>query len=140
MRSKDLKSQIVGGNLITLQASFGTQFQIQTANKVIFFEDIGERAYRVDRVLQQMDQLGLFRGVKGVVFGQFTGGEEPGGKRSLVPKLLKEFAQRVSFPVVSGFPSGHGHNQHPLPLGTKAHFQWGEKVFLEIDSGADSSW
>lgn len=134
-KSKKLSASIVGGNLITLQANFGTDFQIKTRGKVLFIEDIGERAYRVDRVLEQMNQLGLLKGLKGMVLGQFTGGREPGGV-SLVPMLLKEFAERQSFPVVSGFQSGHGPNQHPLPLATKAQFSFGSKVKLQISTGA----
>ena len=130
-----IKGSIIGGNLITLQSSFGTPFQMKTRNQILFFEDIGERAYRVDRVLTQMDQLGMFRSVKAVIFGQFTGGNEPGGA-SKVPQLLKQFAQAQKFPVFSNFPSGHGNNQHPLPLGTQAKIFSGKTSKIEIHTGA----
>ncbi len=131
---KRISSSVVGGNLITLQSGFGTKHQIKTQNKILFFEDIGERAYRIDRVFNHMEQLSLFKGVEAVIFGQFTGSREPDGK-DLVPSLLKEFALNQKFPVFSGLAVGHGENQHPLPLGTKAQIQSGSKPQLMIETG-----
>lgn len=135
VRNKIIKGEVVGGNLITLQSSFGTKFELNGKSKILFFEDIGERAYRIDRVFEHMKQLNLFKGVRAVVFGQFTGGREPGGK-NLVPALLKQFASEQKFPVFSGVPSGHDVKQSPLPLGTSSKIQCGSKPFLECSSGA----
>lgn len=135
---RKISGKIVGGNLITLQSSFGTRFQIQSRNRILFFEEIGERAYRIDRVFEQMDQLGLFKGIKAILLGQFTGGEEPGGK-SLVPKYLREFAQSKSFPIFGGVKSGHGKNQHPVCFNTPASIQGGKKPLLSFSSGATNS-
>ncbi|MCJ8277267.1 MAG: LD-carboxypeptidase, partial [Bdellovibrionales bacterium] len=136
-QNKKVTGHIVGGNLITLQSSFGTSFQFHTKGKILFFEDIGERAYRVDRVFEHMKQLKMWTGVKAVVFGQFTGGREPDG-RSLVPSLLKQWASQQSFPVFSGLPSGHGDKQRPLPLNTKTIIQGGKKPKLVSQSGVRS--
>lgn len=134
VKKGEIRSSFTGGNLVTLQSGFGTQFQIQTRNKILFFEDIGERAYRVDRVLEHMRQLKMFNGVKAIVFGQFTGGKEPGGK-SLVPQLLKQFAQEQKVPVFSGLQSGHGKNQHPLPLNTSSVLCCEKQPYVEIEVG-----
>lgn len=134
LKERSVESVVVGGNLITLQSSFGTPYQLKTENKILFFEDIGERAYRLDRVFTQMEQMGLWKGVKAVIFGQFTGSKEPEG-RDLVPRLLKEFAQKQKFPVFGGLAVGHGENQHPLPLNTKARIVSGTQSRLEIETG-----
>jgi muramoyltetrapeptide carboxypeptidase len=132
-----LRSSVTGGNLITLQSSFGTPFSVKTKNKILFLEDIGERAYRIDRVLEQMRQLGLFKDLKALVLGQFTDGLEPNGK-NILPTYFKQFAAEQSFPVLSGVPSGHGKNQHPLPLNTKSELVLGKKATLTIGSGVQS--
>lgn len=134
LKEKKVQSSIRGGNLITVQSSFGTLFQIQGKGHILFFEDIGERAYRVDRVFEHMKQLGILKSVKAVLFGQFTGGKEPDGK-NLVPKLLKQWASEQSFPVFSGIPSGHGSNQRPLPFGTDCTIYGGKKAFIDCQSG-----
>ena len=133
-RKGQVSGSIIGGNLITLQSTLGTPFEIDTSNKFLFIEDIGERGYKVDRVLEHLKQAGKFKRVKGVLIGQFTGGKEPSG-RDLVPSVLKNFADSVSFPVVSGFQSGHGPRQRPIPFGPKAKLLLGTKCRLEVPSG-----
>jgi muramoyltetrapeptide carboxypeptidase len=134
VKNQLIRSRVVGGNLTTLQASFGTQDSIQLKNRLLFIEDIGERAYRVDRILEQMRQLGLFKGVDAVVIGQFTYGREPNG-RSLLPQFFKQWAEQQSFPVLIGLPSGHGLNQQPLPLGTRAILDLKSRR-LSVETGA----
>lgn len=117
---KHLKGAVVGGNLVTTQSTFGTEWQIKTKNRILFLEDIGERGYRVDRVLEHMWALGLLQAAKAVVFGPFVGGEEPGGKKSKVPAVLQSFADKMECPVYTGIESGHIPNSRTLPLMTPA--------------------
>ncbi len=131
---KTLQGSVVGGNMVTLQASFGTPFQMQTRGKILFVEETGERAYKVDRIFEHMDQLGLLKGIKALVLGQFTEGFEPNGK-NIFPKYFKEWAEEKSFPVLAGLPSGHGANPHTLPFGTKTQVQLGLKPRLLVHSG-----
>lgn len=48
--------EITGGNLIVSQSTLGTPFEISTEKKFLFFEDIDERGYKVDRVLEHFRQ------------------------------------------------------------------------------------
>lgn len=116
---KTLRSRIVGGNLITLQSSLATTNELNLKNRILFIEDIGERGYRIDRVLEHFTQAQIFRGVQAVILGPFVGGTEPDG-RDLSKKVLQEFSQRQSFPVFSVVPSGHIANSQILPLETEA--------------------
>ena len=98
-------------------------------------EDIGERGYRIDRVLEHFSQAQIFRGVQAVILGPFVGGTEPDG-RDLSKKVLKEFSQRQSFPVFSMVPSGHIANSQFLPLETKATLQKTKNSFeLTVSTG-----
>ncbi len=117
-----MRGKVTGGNLITLQSSIGTKIQWQTRNKILFLEEIGERGYRVDRVLEHFRQLGLWNKPKALVLGDFTGGAEPTGK-DFVPRVLKEFAESQSFPIYKGIQSGHGVIQRPVPFGTESILQ-----------------
>lgn len=134
LKNKKILSSITGGNMITLQSSFGTKFELDANGKILFLEDIGERAYRIDRVFEHMAHLNLLTGAKAILFGQFTGGHESNGK-SLVPRLLKQFAQAQKIPVFSGVQSGHGPIQHPVPFGTRAVIQGGLQPTIVIQTG-----
>lgn len=133
-KSGKIHAEVTGGNLITLQSSLATPWQWQTRGRILFFEDIGERGYKVDRVLEHFEQAGLFEGIKGIVFGDFTGGAEADG-RTLLPAVLKRFAEANAFPVFSGLKSGHDVIQRPLPFATHSVLELGERGVLTCQTG-----
>ncbi len=119
LKAKNIKSSLVGGNLVTLQSSLGTKTQIQLKNKMLFLEEIGERAYRIDRVLVHLAQSGVLKSCQGIIFGEFFKCNEPDGTE-LYKKVLARFAEEVGIPVFEGLPTGHGEWQRPLFFGTSA--------------------
>lgn len=137
-----IRGEVVGGNLITLQSSLGTGVQLKTQGRLLFIEDIGERGYRIDRVLEHFLQAGVFKGIKALVLGPFVGGAEPNGK-DLSQKVLKEFSRRQNFPVFANLKSGHVPNSLILPLGTKAVLKKSSlktTASFEMDVATGWSW
>lgn len=116
---KSIKAPITGGNLVTTCSHLGTPFQTSFRDRFLFLEDIGERAYRIDRCLTQLQFSGVLHGCKGILLGQFTSCNEPNGKK-LWPWVVREWAKDIGIPVFSGVPSGHDKNQWPLSFGTSA--------------------
>lgn len=114
-RFTDILGEVVGGNLCLVQTSLGTPWQLNTTDKILFLEDVSERGYRIDRMLNHLEQAGLFQRVKAVLFGEFTKGEEPSGL-NLVGDVLQEFAKNVSFPIFQLPGCGHGHQNYPIPF------------------------
>ncbi|MGZ3745432.1 MAG: LD-carboxypeptidase, partial [Pseudobdellovibrionaceae bacterium] len=129
---KSVKSSVVGGNLVVLQSTLGTPYQLKTEGKILFIEDLGERGYRVDRILEHFDQVGLFKKCKGLVIGEFLGGQETDGK-VLWPQVFRSWAERLEIPVFSGLEAGHGVVQRPVPLYTEAILNGGKKATLWIE-------
>ncbi len=129
LAKKDEKfiASITGGNLSLLQTSIATLWQMEPSNKIIFIEEIGERAYRVDRILEHLLQAGLFKGAKAILFGDFLNGNEPDGS-SLIEPVLRRFAENADIPVAQVQGIGHGFTNFPLPLGTKVEWQGGHTV------------
>lgn len=130
-----VRARVSGGNLIVLQSTMGTKAQWNTDERILFFEDIGERGYKIDRVLEQFDQAGYFAKTRGVIFGQFTGGNEPDGSNKILP-VMKRFAESVKFPVFHGFPCGHDVIQRPLPFETPSELVLGARGTLICETGA----
>ncbi len=130
---KKVKSQVVGGNLMVVTSTLGTPSQLKTKNKILFLEELCERAYRVDRCLQQMKQAGLFNQVQAVVFGDFTSCDEP-NKENYIQAVLKAFFKDLKIPAFSGIESGHGEIQRPIFFNTEAHLSCGEKPRMLIYS------
>ncbi len=109
-------------------------WHIDESGAILFFEDIGERGYRVDRELMLLKQHGVLKKVKAMVFGDFIGGEEPNGGNRVWP-VIERFAQEQKFPVFKGLKAGHGKNKMAIPFNTKAVLRCGKKGELTIDTG-----
>lgn len=124
-----MDASIIGGNLSLIQASIGTQWQLNGANQFVFIEELKERGYRLDRMLEHLYQATLFNQVKAIIFGDFLECLEPNGS-SLAAPILKRFAKRLRIPVIQVDGVGHGLINTPLPLGTKATLTLGRGVTL----------
>jgi muramoyltetrapeptide carboxypeptidase len=127
---RTLASRVFGGNLTVLQSMLGTPLQ-RNPRQILFLEDVGERGYRVDRMLQHLAQAGALREVRAIVFGSFIGGREADGK-DLVPAVLRRFAQAQHVPVLSGLAAGHGERQRPLFFNTPAELLCGRSPRLVV--------
>jgi muramoyltetrapeptide carboxypeptidase len=132
--NKNIHSQVVGGNLAIIAATLGTPWSFKAKDKILVLEDIGERGYRVDRMLVHMEQAGVFEGVKAVIFGDFVGGEENKGEDCvyLWKDVQVRFAKESKFPVLKGIPFGHGAFQRPMPFQTPCVLQTGSSPTLSV--------
>lgn len=67
-----IKGSLVGGNLAVWNTLTGTPYQPQNmAGKFLFFEDLSEGYYRIDGMLNQIEQAGGLDGIAGIVLGEF---------------------------------------------------------------------
>lgn len=102
---------------------------------MLFIEDVSERGYSVDRMLEQLYQANIVnQDLKALLIGDFTEGLEKNGQ-DLVPEALRRFAQRVPYPVLSGLPCGHGKNRNaPLPFNTPSMLELGPVAKLTCNT------
>ncbi|MEX2581323.1 MAG: LD-carboxypeptidase [Verrucomicrobiales bacterium] len=110
---------LFGGNLAVLGALLGTPFVPPLDDAILFVEDVGERPYRVDRMLTTMNQAGWFRRIRGLVLGAFTGGN-PGEDGVRVEDVLEQQFGEAGIPVLRGLSAGHVEDNDPLPFGAPA--------------------
>ena len=110
-----------GGNLITLTALMGTEWEIQTEGSVLFFEDVNEKLYQVDRNLTQWILAGKFRKVKGLILGNFKG-----LKSREVCKILST-QMKIDFPLVHCPYIGHVKNKITMPIGARVELNTAER-------------
>jgi muramoyltetrapeptide carboxypeptidase len=112
---------LVGGTLSQLVASLGTPYAFAPPKgHVLFLEDVGERPYRLDRMLTQLRFAGILDLASAVVLGEFVGCDEPHGE-PLARETLAALFKAFNGPVVFGFPSGHTAGPSiTLPLGVQA--------------------
>ncbi len=115
---------LIGGNLTLVAALAGTPWAApQDRDVILFLEDIGEFAYRVDVMLLQLMQSGAFRRVKGLVLGQFTKRKQQTKEApDLMQRVLKAFCAQLDIPIVMNFPIGHVKKNFTVAHGARVEF------------------
>jgi muramoyltetrapeptide carboxypeptidase len=82
---------------------------------------VHEPAYRIDRMLRQMEQSGAFDGCVGLAVGQFTDIPADEAHDALTSDaLIRELADRLQVPCLANLPIGHIADQWTVPLGAAA--------------------
>lgn len=102
-----------GGNISTISHLLGTKFQPDFKNCVLFLEDIGEPAYKIDRMLSQMQMAGMFSKIRGVITGSF----EKCANDHYLHEILLEIFKDYNIPIITGIDAGHGKINLCLPMG-----------------------
>ena len=125
LRKGAAEGQLVGGNLSLLCASLGTPFAPSFKDKILFFEDVSEKPYRLDRLLTQLLNAGVFSQVAGVAVGVNSEcedeSENPSGEyRQSGADVVKERLSSLRVPVVVGLPFGHVDLNATIPVGVRA--------------------
>jgi muramoyltetrapeptide carboxypeptidase len=134
--NEEITGVITGGNLRIIQSSLKTSWELKAKGKILFIEDVGERGYSIDRMLEQMIQAGIINtGLKAIIFGDFTESLEKDGK-NLTETTLDRFAKKVSYPVLRGIPAGHNEElNYPVPFHTECVLRLGRKNELICSYG-----
>ncbi len=109
------EGEIAGGCLSLLVTTLGTPYEIDTRGKILFLEDVGEKPYRIERMLTQLQMAGKLAQPAGVLLGDFTdcAGEGPRGLKEIFADLFAA----ADYPVAMGMQAGHGPENLALPLG-----------------------
>jgi len=130
---------LIGGTLTQLVSSLGTPWAFDAApGCALFIEDIGERPYRIHRMLTQLAQAGVLSRATAIVFGEFPGCDEPGGDPA-IRDVLRDFTAGFSGPVLFGFPSGHTAGATwTLPFGVRAEINGDASPAVVITEAAVS--
>ena len=132
LRGGVAEGRLIGGNLSVLCAAIGTPFEPSFKGRILFFEDVGEKPFRLDRMLTQLLNAGILQQVAGVAVGvnQDCNGPDakPGGEyRQSGAEVIAERLSSLRVPVVTGLPFGHVDLNATIPIGAKAR--------LDGDSG-----
>ena len=115
---KTLTGTMWGGNLSVLSALAGSDYLPRIAGGIVFLEDVGEQAYRIERMLYDLYLAGVFKGQQAIVFGALSGsGEDSYDKRYDVATVIRQLHQLTGLPIYSGMRFGHIGQKHSFPLG-----------------------
>ena len=107
-----------GGNLSVVSALAGSPYLLRIDGGIVFLEDVGEQAYRIERMLYDLYLAGVFKGQQAIVLGALSGtGEDSYDKRYDVATVIRQLHKLTGLPIYSGMQFGHIGKKHSFPLG-----------------------
>ena len=116
-RKGKVVGQIIGGNLAILTSMLGSESQLNTEDKILFIEEIGEYKYSIDRMLQSLKRAGYFKNVKAVIVGDMSLIKKNSTKwGSSINQLILDVLPK-NIPVLFNFPAGHEADNRALIFG-----------------------
>jgi len=135
--SGKLSGEITGGNLSVLYSLSGTNFDINTTDKILFIEDLDEYLYHIDRMLMNFKHSNKFSSLKVLLIGGMTDmNDNKIAYGYTAHEIIDNITQDYSFPVIYDFPAGHFPNNLPIIMGSNVEIeQTGEKKLTIHFSG-----
>lgn len=124
--------RLVGGNLSVFAALMGTVYMPDLTGAILVLEDVGDEPYRLDRLLTQLRQAGVWDKVAGIVLGGFYRCLAKDPLDGTIEDVLHEHFDRFKKPVVSGLKYSHNQNEVILPIGAMAELE-ADKGVLKIN-------
>lgn len=138
----EAKAPLIGGNLSLLVSTLGTKHDIDVRQKILFIEEVNERIYKIDGMLNQLKLANKLRELAGIVVGDFHNTicmqngrrlNETETKEQL-DALLEHYFGNLQVPVISGFKIGHCFPHFAIPHGAQGKLTTANKT-LEIEAG-----
>lgn len=109
-----------GGCLSNFVSLLGTAHLPTVKNRILLLEDVNERPFRLDRMLWQCEQAGVFRHVQALLLGEFPNCFKDAGEKEMFYGRWREKLAGLGIPVLYDLPFGHARSAQVLPLGVQA--------------------
>ena len=116
----EAQGQLVGGCLSVFVSTLGTEWEVDTRDKILFFEDIDERPHRIDRYLTQLLLANKLQAARAILFGTFTRCEyterrDHAGPRVRTLDIIRDRVLPLQKPCLYGLQFGHVRDKLTLP-------------------------
>jgi len=121
IRSGAASGTLLGGNLSIITSLAGTPFLPSFKNAILFFEEVGEECYRLDRMLNQLRLTNIFKKIKGTIIGELTDVKpsDPSKPYFTAEEVLQQYFSNLKKPALSGLAYGHVSQKITIPLGIR---------------------
>jgi muramoyltetrapeptide carboxypeptidase len=125
---------LVAGNLSILASLAGTPFAPDLSGAILCLEDVGEEAYRLDRLVWQIVSAGLLERSRGIVVGELVGCKPEGVGPHSARGVLERAISALGLPALSGAAFGHGRRNLALPIGVRARLDAGARTLTLLEA------
>lgn len=112
--------RLVGGNLTMVCTSLGSPWEVDTRGAILLIEEVGERPYRIDRMLRQLLSAHKLECLAGLGVGDLGTCTDERYPEPDAESVVIEVARSLGLPLVTGLPFGHVKANEAWPLGVRA--------------------
>ena len=106
---------------------------------ILFIEDVGERHYHIDRMMNNLRLSGVLANLSGLIVGQFSDCEDDPSMGCTVYETIRRAVDPYHYPVVFNFPAGHVEENMPIYLNAPVEMDVQEDYSSSIHSFFKSS-
>jgi muramoyltetrapeptide carboxypeptidase len=137
-RAGQITGRLIGGNLSVLYGLQGTPYSLARlldaepdTPAILFIEDIAERHYHIDRMMQNLRMSGVLSRIAGLVVGQFSDCDDDPSMNCSVAETILRATDGYDYPVLFDFPAGHVERNLPLWLNAPCCLSVGNDCLLQ---------
>lgn len=123
IQKKEMQGVVIGGNIRCFLKLAGTEYMPDFKDKILLLEARGGTVPQMETYLRQLQQLGAFKKVAGILLGTFTE-METGGCIPSIETLVLEIAGS-DLPIAVTKEIGHGTDAKGIVIGREMHLDWG---------------
>jgi muramoyltetrapeptide carboxypeptidase len=133
MHPGSAEGEVIGGCLSVVVAMLGTPYEPRFDGRILFLEDTGEKAYRIDRMLVQLRQSGALGRLAGIVFGAIRAIDGNEQENAMIARFAAEQTAGLGCPVLYGIEAGHGTENFTIPFGVRARIDSAARRIIFIE-------
>lgn len=127
MRSGRAEGRLLGGNLRCLLKLAGTPYFPDFSGAILFIESLGFEPAASDYMFRQLQQMGVFDQVAGVIVGYIDGVDNLPDARLYLEDVLLTVTQDYHFPILKTNDFGHNCPNTTLPVGARVRMDADEQ-------------
>ncbi len=124
---------VLGGCMNLIETTLGTPWALDTTGSILLLEDRGMKPWQIDRTLMHLMQAGKFRGVIGIILGEFPDCDPPVLGSPTAKEVCERILKPLGIPIIYG--AAVGHTPRPMltiPLGIRARLSAEGRGTLEF--------
>ena len=137
IHSGKARGKLIGGCLALVVSLLGTEYFGDVEGRILFLEDVGEKPFRIDRMLTQLRNAGVFEKISGLVLGEFYQCWEGEYDSFTLEEIIRQLIPAGKMPVLAGMPFGHGAAKMTLPLGVEVELDTDARTLVFLEEGVE---
>ena len=117
LQGKRMEGVAVGGNIRCFTKLAGTKYWPDMHGKILLLESLGGGSGQIATLFAQLEQIGVFEQIAGVLLGTFTNYEKAGLELPVYELLKMHIDEEL--PVAATREIGHGHDSKAVVIGKR---------------------